>query len=153
MEATTAAGDTPEDAQEGVEGDGVQEERKKHLSNSQRNQILQSLLSKSDGANLNYGAVSFVAKEFGVTRQTVSAIWKRARQSVVDGGGAMVVEHRKSKCGRKKKNYQQQLQDMAQIPVHQRRTIRSKATAMGVSTWAVWRMTKQEIKRHSRSTE
>ena len=98
---------TQEDAREGVEEDGVQEVRKKHLSNSQRNQILHSLLSYSSNGKLDHGAVSLVAKQYNVTRQTVGGIWKQGLQSVVDGSGAMVVEHRRSNCGRKKKDYTQ----------------------------------------------
>ena len=59
--ATASAQEGPQEAQGGPE-------KKKHLSNSERNAILQSLLTKSDGARkLNYGAVSAVAKEFNTT--------------------------------------------------------------------------------------
>ena len=103
MVEPTAGTTTQEDAREGVEEDGVPEVRKKHLSNSQRNKILPSLLSRSTNRKLNHGAVSSVAKQYNVTRQTVGGIWKRGLQSVVEGSGAMVVEHRRSNCGRKKK--------------------------------------------------
>jgi hypothetical protein len=149
MTEPTAGPTTQEDAGEGVEEVGVPEVRKKHLSNSQRNQILHSLLSKSTNQKLDHGAISSVAKEYNVTRQTVGGIWKRGLQSVVDGSGAMVVENRRSNCGRKKKDYSQELQAMADIPLNNRGTIRATAHHMGLSTWAVWRMTKNEITRHT----
>ena len=153
MTEPTAGPTTQEDAGEGVEEGGVPEVRKKHLSNSQRNQILQSLLSHSSTGKLDHGAVSSVAKQYNVTRETVGGIWKRGLQSVVHGSGAMVVEHRRSNCGRKKKDYTQDLQNKATIPVNNRSTIRSTAHHMGLSTWAVWRMNKKEITRHSKTSQ
>ena len=149
MAEATAGPTIQEDVQEGVEENVVPEVRKKHLTNKERNEILQSLLSRSNNKKLDFGAISIVAKQYNVTRQTVGAIWKRGIESMVEGSGPMVVENRRSNCGRKKKDYTQHLEAMAQIPVSQRGTIRATAHHMGISTWAVWRMTKKEITRHT----
>ena len=138
------------EAQEGTVEDGQPAVPKKHLSNGQRKQILHSLLSKSTNNKLEYGAISSTAKEFRVSRQCVAAIWQRGVESVASGAAAMVVDHKKTNCGRKKKDYSQQLAQLASLPLSQRSTIRSTAHHLGVSTWAVWNMTKNgAAKRHS----
>ena len=45
----------------------------KHLTNGQRNSILQALLARSDGKmKLNYGPVKAAACDFATTRQKIS---------------------------------------------------------------------------------
>jgi hypothetical protein len=73
--------------------------RGKPLQNWQRNEILQALLSHTKNRELKHGAIAVVAKKFGVTCLTVSKIWKRAKESVKDGGGEMVVSHNKRTVG------------------------------------------------------
>jgi hypothetical protein len=59
-------------------------------------------------------------KQFKVARLTVSNIWKRGKESVEDGAGAMVVLNQKKKCGRKLKDYSQQIANMSNIPLSDR---------------------------------
>ena len=137
MGAAAAAPEAQEAAQEAPEGDG----KKKHLSNDERNAVLQALLARSDGnRNLNFGAINAVAKDFGRSRQCIAGIWKRGMESLAHGS-AMVVDHRKKNCGRKKKDHSARLETMTNIPLKDRSTIRSTAHAMSISTWAVWKMT------------
>jgi hypothetical protein len=103
-------------------------DRGKLLANRHRMAILHALLShtKNSNSKLQHGAVGLVAKQFKVSRVTVSNIWKRGRQSVEDGGsGAMVVLHRKKNCGRKLKDYSQQIANMTNIPLDERTCYRN----------------------------
>lgn len=139
MADATGTQNTQEAAQEGQEEGG----KRKHLSNAERNAVLQALLARSDGAkNLNHGAVNAVAKQFGRSRQCISGIWKRGLESVANGSTAMVVDHRKKLCGRKKKDHSEAIANMANIPVNRRSTIRATASALGISCYAVHSMTK-----------
>ena len=115
-------------------------------------------LFENGDLQLELGAMTTVAARFGVSRQAVARIWKRGKESVAAGAESMVVDHRKSRCGRKKKDHSVALQNMSNIPINQRKTIRSTAHALGVSTWAVWSMTKRgggeggaSVRRHSSS--
>ena len=65
----------------------------------------------------------------------------------------MAVTHRKKNCGRKRKDYSAALANMPNIPASKRTSIRSTAHALGISTWGVYRMTHNEIKRHSNSVK
>jgi hypothetical protein len=113
------------DAETVVDGEGdapTVRGRGKPLENGQRNAILQALLShtKNSNSKLQHGAVGLVAKQFKVSRVTVHNIWKRGKESVEDGTGAMVVLHRKKNCGRKLKDYSQQIANMTNIPLNER---------------------------------
>ena len=60
-----------QDAQGAKEGGGKLGGKQKHLTDDERNVVLQALLVRSDGCqNLNFGAIAAVAKEFSTTRQT-----------------------------------------------------------------------------------
>jgi hypothetical protein len=53
--------------------------RGKPLENGERMAILQALLGHTKNSKLQHGAVGLVAKQFKVSRVTVSSIWKRGR--------------------------------------------------------------------------
>jgi hypothetical protein len=127
--------------------------RGKPLENGQRMAILQALLSHTKNSNLklDHGAVGLVAKQFKVSRVTVSNIWKRGRESVQDGSGAMVVLHHKKNCGRKLKDYSQQIANMTNIPLNERTCYRSTSAATGIPMTRLQSMVKKTgaIRRHS----
>jgi hypothetical protein len=125
--------------------------RGKPLENGQRMAILQALLCHSKNSKLDHGAVGLVAKQFKVSRVTVSSIWKRGRESVAeDGGGAMVVSHRKKNCGRKLKDYSQQLANLSSIPLNERTCYRSTSASTGIPMTRLHSMVKKGgIRRHS----
>lgn len=103
--------------------------RGKPLGNSERNAILQALLRHSKNQRLKHGALGLVSKQFSVSTRTVSSIWKRARESVDDGTGAMVVSHKKKNCGRKRKDYSEQIANLRNIPLSNGTCFRSTAIA------------------------
>ncbi len=128
-----------EAAVEGVEGT-AKRTRGKPLSNGQRDAILHALLSRSSSSScskLDHGALSSVAKLFGVTRLTVSNIWKRAKKSLEDGADAMVVSHHKKNSGRKKKDYSDAIANIASIPLSNRTCLRSTSAALGIPMTAL----------------
>jgi hypothetical protein len=76
--------------------------------------------------------------------------WKRGRQSVEYGAKAMVVLHHKKKCGRKPKDYSQQLANLINIPLSDRTCFRSTSAATGIPMTCLHRIVKRgAVRRHS----
>jgi hypothetical protein len=98
--------------------------RGKLLENSERMATLQALLSHKK-SKIKHGAVGLVSKQ--LSSLTVSIIWKRGRESVGDGGGAMVVLYQMKKRGRKLKDYSQQIANLSNIPLSDRTGFRSSS--------------------------
>ena len=143
--------------EEVVEEVPVARTRGKPLGNGQREAILQALLCHSKNQKLTHGAVALVAKQFNVTRITVGHIWKRAKESVEDGTAmAMVVAHKKKNCGRKKKDYAQEIENLRNIPLNDRTCFRSTSAATGIPMTRLHSLVKSGkagIRRHSSSTK
>ncbi|KAG7346706.1 hypothetical protein IV203_005775 [Nitzschia inconspicua] len=141
METAAAAPTLQEGSRHEVEEVGVPKRRGKPLSNSSRNAILQSLLSHSKNGALEFGAIARVAKHFEVTRQTVSNIWKRGKESVQQEGGVMVVDNRrKGRCGRKKKDYAELIAKIPAIPLSNRTCFRSTSMSTGIPIGSLHRV-------------
>ena len=98
------------------------------------------------------GAINDVATLFGVSRLTVSNLWKRANESIAEGSPFMNVESRKSNCGRKRKDID--LAAIVEVPLNQRGTVRSTASALSVPKSSLFRSIKRgEIRSHSSSVK
>ena len=125
----------------------------KHLTKDERKAILMQLVRRShDGWVLEHGAISQVAGMFNVSRQCVSALWRRGLQSVANGSPVMIVDHQKHKCGRKKINREATVAALQALPVHRRTTIRATAHALGVSQYSIWKLAQDKgIKKHTNS--
>nr|XP_017233213.1 PREDICTED: uncharacterized protein LOC108207264 [Daucus carota subsp. sativus] len=84
------------------------------------------------------GTTKAVANEFSVTMRTVQRIWKRARETSING--MVDVSHLKAKnCGRKR--VQVDLEQLKTVPLSKRTTIRSTAYAIKVSKSTLHRET------------
>jgi hypothetical protein len=109
--------------------------RGKLLSNGERIQILQGLLSHSSAGKLHRGAVAAVAIEFGVSRHCIGAIWKRGQEN---GGEYLDVSHKKSNCGRKSINYSNKISNMKTIPYCERRTLAATSEVAAIPKATLW---------------
>ena len=122
----------PEETMEDEPLPVVARRRGKPLSDVERRQVLESLLSRSNGKKLQHGAIAAVAKEHHLTRKSVTDLWQRGLESVKNGAGFMDVSNNKSNCGRKKKDYSDEMAAMKDVSHTKRRTIRSTAAAVGI---------------------
>ncbi|XP_074267337.1 uncharacterized protein LOC141590664 [Silene latifolia] len=76
----------------------------KNLNNNERSRITQLLLEQSNEGKPKYGAMSAVAKQFGVCRKTITDIWNTAKKQHTSGqainvksklkGRSMVTRHK-----------------------------------------------------------
>eukprot|EP00591_Stephanopyxis_turris_P007409 CAMPEP_0195509324 /NCGR_PEP_ID=MMETSP0794_2-20130614/2284_1 /TAXON_ID=515487 /ORGANISM="Stephanopyxis turris, Strain CCMP 815" /LENGTH=235 /DNA_ID=CAMNT_0040636505 /DNA_START=249 /DNA_END=957 /DNA_ORIENTATION=+ len=107
--------------------------KQKNLTAEERNGLLQALLHRCVEGSLPKGTINDVAKEFQVTRQTVSRLWRRAKESIngPESTGVMDVSSRMHKCGRKRKELDLDGR-LQEIPLNRRRTVRSAASALNI---------------------
>ena len=104
-----------------------------HLSDKQRQGIFQYLLQFRKGNRLERGAIKNAAAFCKVTPLTISRIWKRAISQFEDGAEYADVSSLKAdSCGRKRKDYSQQLSTIPIIPHNKRSTIRSPAASIEI---------------------
>lgn len=125
--------------------------KKIEFTNEERNGILQFLLQKTLAGKLQNGAIKSDAREFNCNRNTIGLIWKRAQQSYATGKRCANVDSRKKKnCGRKKKDFSENLERMRAVPFNKRSNFRSLSYAIGIPKTTLFRIFKRgEFKRES----
>mmetsp|Transcript_19480 Transcript_19480/g.28657 ORF Transcript_19480/g.28657 Transcript_19480/m.28657 type:complete len:248 (-) Transcript_19480:593-1336(-) len=128
--------------------------KRKQLSNEQRAAIVQALLERSTKKVLKRGAIYEVARQFDVNRAAIRRVWSRAIESLTDGNVLMDGSSKKSNCGRKKKNFQQQISSILDIPLNQRGTIRSTSAALGIPVATLHaRLKEGQIRSHTNAVK
>lgn len=126
--------------------------KSQQLTDEQRNGILQCLLQLKNGNNLRRGAINETAAKFDVSRLTVSNIWQRAKMQFRSGAiSADVSAKKKGNCGRKRKNYTDEIDNIRNIPVDSRGTIRSVSSAANIPPTTLFNIFKrgEQIRRVS----
>ncbi|MFI5421594.1 MAG: hypothetical protein ACHQ1H_11555 [Nitrososphaerales archaeon] len=123
--------------------------RKKNLTDSQRRGVYEFLLTRSKNGALQSGSLKATAAQFGVTTRTISNIWSRGKASVANGSVSADVSSRiRGKKSRPKTTID--LNRVKEIPLRQRKNIRSMAAALNVSKSTLHRRVREGlIKRHS----
>lgn len=108
--------------------------KSKQLTNEQRQAILQQLLlSIENKEKLEHGAINKIAAAFHVSRLTVSRIWHIAQAQYREGKIYVDVSpKKKEKCGRKRKDYSNNLAEIKNIPLNRRGTFRSLSFAIDI---------------------
>jgi len=119
------------------------------LTDTERQQIYEALLQRSNRGKLKKNTANIVAQMFPVSRYQVRRVWRRAKQCRAQGRPVDVRSRRKN-CGRKR--IQIDLSDVLRVPLHRRRTIRSLANAIGVKKSTLHRWFKDGLLRRQSST-
>jgi hypothetical protein len=92
---------------------------------------------------LSRGAINEVANKFEVSRLTISRIWQMAKKQYEEGKISADVSSKKVNCGRKRKDYSENLKRIKHIPINRRGTIRSLSCAIDVPKSTVFRRFKE----------
>nr|ACV32574.1 mar14 transposase [synthetic construct] len=130
------------------DSDEEDEHQNKNLTKIQRQQIYAALAGKTNNGILRKNATTEVAAMFNVKRARVQAIWRRVKQCRAQGIPIDVRSRKKKNCGRKKKEIN--LTDVANVPLQQRGTLRSFASASGIPKSTLHKMLKEGLlRRHS----
>jgi len=120
------------------------------LTQSQRNQIVNGLLLRSENLIPKRGAINEVAVLCSVHRNTVKNIWNRAKENSNVPGQPFESKSKKYLCGRKRIDYSPKIKKLKTLPLRQRTTLRSASSAVGVPLTSFFRRLKEgELRRHS----
>jgi hypothetical protein len=123
--------------------------QKANMTESQRRSCYEFLLTQSTSGTLKKGSISTAARRFGFNTQTISSVWARGQASISNGNDFANVSSRiQGNSGRKKKEID--IAMVKDIPLRQRKNIRSLAFAMNVSKSTLHRRIKEgKLYRHS----
>jgi len=122
----------------------------RNLTDTERQQIYEALLLRSDHGRLRRKVTTNVAQLFQVSRYKVQRIWQRAKKCRAQGIPVDVRSRKPKRCGRKK--LQIDLSKVLSVPLHKRSTIRSLAKEIGVRKSTMHNMFKEGLLRRHSST-
>ncbi|CAN0470297.1 unnamed protein product, partial [Ectocarpus sp. 12 AP-2014] len=107
---------------------GANKKTRKKLSADERRSALDQLLARSTNGAAKRGDFGVVGAQFGTTRFTMTRLWKQFQEEKAVGksgpGG---------NSGRKRRDMAPYVQELHQIPLKLRTTLRSTAAAIGLS--------------------
>jgi len=122
--------------------------KRKNLSDRERQEIYEALLSRSVNGKLKRRTTTIVANLFDVNRCYVQSIWRTAKECLAAGVPVDITCKRKKNCGRKKVGID--LARIVTIPMNKRTTLRALAHELGVTRSTLHRCLKKgKIRRHS----
>jgi transposase-like protein len=129
------------------DGPSGNKRKRKDLTHEQRREIVCRLLLETgegpQNVELKHGAVSRVARHFGVVPTTVGRIWKRARQSLTDDtlGDFQASPLKKGNCGRPQVYNRDEVREaIKDVPLHQGNTLSTLGSALGIPKTTLRRM-------------
>ncbi|XP_074323258.1 uncharacterized protein LOC141660192 [Apium graveolens] len=130
-----------------ISASGQSTTKRKRLTNSNKSDIVHMLSLDFNNNKLKSGSINTIVTDYGVSRITISKIWKDVGQAIKDGKELPNVD-RKFKGGNMK--YIFNLEKVRSIPLHLRTNIRTLACQLKVGKSTVHRMIqKDRIKSHS----
>jgi len=122
--------------------------KRKNLSDRERQEIYEALLSRSVNGKLKRRTTTIVANLFDVNRCYVQSIWRTTKECLAAGVPVDITCKRKKNCGGKKVGID--LARIATIPLNKRTTLRALAHELGVKRSMLHRCFKQgKIRQHS----
>ena len=116
------------------------------LSNEERSAIFQDFLMNMSSRNppkLKHGAINEISAKYNVSRVSISKLWRNASDQLRRGEIVVDSSSMKRNCGRKKKNYDDKLKDIKNIPLNRRGTLRSLLCASGIPKTTLFRNWKE----------
>jgi hypothetical protein len=119
--------------------------RKANLTSQQRRDIVQALLLMVVPGDVEFklmlGAIKSVSETFHVYRKTIRKVWQRALANFHNPDIKSLISSPKKNSGRPQQWIRQDVRDaVSLLPLNQRRTIRSIASALEIPLSSVFRM-------------
>jgi transposase-like protein len=126
--------------------------KKPNLTSEERRSIVSALLLTvkpgDPNLKLSHGALTAVARDFNVNRKTIKKIWDRALANYHDPHVRAFVSspQKRTNSGRKQLYDRDEVRAaIKQLPLYQRKTLRSLAAALGISKSTLFRMKESEL--------
>lgn len=114
----------------------------KDLTEEKRKSIVSFLINKSMNGVLPRNVVKEASEQFSSSKMTIYRLWKKVKNNVNDGTWC-VASNRKGKCGRKKKDWTEQLEMLKDVPLPQKATFRSLSNAIKIPKSTLFRICKE----------
>ena len=132
----------------------INRRRKPNLTDSERSGVIQFLLERLKSTSkltLIIGAINECASKFNVDRKTISRMWKHIKEQKRAKLPVIQLPSKISQnSGRKPKNWNPHIEEMKEVPLRLRQTIRSLAFSIKVPRSTLFRILKGgKIKRIS----
>ncbi|RHY40530.1 hypothetical protein DYB34_008869 [Aphanomyces astaci] len=114
---------------------------KHDIPNDQRLSLYHELLQHKQNGRLPYGKGKELMQQYGLSKQTLSKIWKAGQESKARTGLANVANKKKGRCGRPRRRSIKDLEvAIKAVPAHLRLTLRSLAVSSGIAPTTLWRL-------------
>ncbi|KAF0719487.1 hypothetical protein AaE_010451 [Aphanomyces astaci] len=114
---------------------------KHDIPNDQRLSLYHELLQHKENGRLPYGKGKELMQQYGLSKQTLSKIWKAGQESKARTGLANVAIKKKGRCGRPRRRSIKDLEvAIKAVPAHLRLTLRSLAVSSGIAPTTLWRL-------------
>ncbi|RHZ41447.1 hypothetical protein DYB31_008053, partial [Aphanomyces astaci] len=114
---------------------------KHDIPNDQRLSLYHELLQHKENGRLPYGKGKELMQQYGLSKQTLSKIWKAGQESKARTGLANVANKKKGRCGRPRRRSIKDLEvAIKAVPAHLRLTLRSLAVSSGIAPTTLWRL-------------
>ena len=124
--------------------------RRKDMTDHERAQVYQALLTRSNNGKLRRKDTSIVAAQFGVHIRSVQRLWRRGKTQLDHNIPIVVTSTKQGRSGRKA--IPPNLELLRNIPLKQRMTIEDVSSKLGMSKSRIQRYLKKGlIRRHSSS--
>ncbi|ETV67673.1 hypothetical protein H257_16257, partial [Aphanomyces astaci] len=111
------------------------------LPDDQRWSLYHDLLENKQSGRLARGKASELLLKYGISRQTLSKVWKRGQETRSQDGRADVALKRKGHSGRRPKCTMDEVEAAVKsVPPHLRETFASLAASSGIPPTTLWRV-------------
>ena len=106
----------------------------RELKDGERQKVVQMLLRHFNNRKnkLEHGAIGGIAIALKLHPRTVSRIWEQAKETFEKESQFSAPSRKPKNCGRKKKDYAENLKRIATVPLNRRSTIRSLAESISM---------------------
>ncbi|KAF0748156.1 hypothetical protein AaE_007446 [Aphanomyces astaci] len=116
---------------------------KHDLPDDERMSLYHDLLVHKVDGRLPHGKATELRLKYGVSKHTVSKIWKRGQETAARTGVASVARRKKGRSGRPPKRSIQDLEAaIKSVPPHLRSTLLSLAKSSSIPPTTLWRLLK-----------
>ncbi|RHY12933.1 hypothetical protein DYB25_011222 [Aphanomyces astaci] len=114
---------------------------KHDIPNDQRLSLYHELLQHKENGRLPYGKGKELMQQYGLSKQTLSKIWKAGQESKARTGLANIANKKKGRCGHPRRRSIKDLEvAIKAVPPHSRLTLRSLAVSSGIAPTTLWRL-------------
>ena len=128
--------------------------KRKDLSEFEKTEIMNFLLINYQDGKLKKATIRNAAEKFNLHRNTVGTIWRSAKKKLAEGSTAFDVSSKKKRNGRKRKNWDAEIENIKNIPGSEKLSLRTLSKASNIPRTTLHNLIKQKkIQKISKKTK